>query len=157
MYEKEKACTGGPSAYPRTRRICYNKHQLCPRRNADSSPVLRGAAPYSCIGGYAMTPARDPPRRRYPGFAARGETTWHTSDCRAVAPQLRNPADRVATPTTTDSGFDDPLTDDIKKQRHGKKLVPPLGTNRYKQVPYRGYQSFPVSARAHARLPAMSP
>ena len=77
---------------------------------------------------------------------------------RAVVPQQRNPAGRVTTPTTTDSGFDEPLTDDIEKQKDtGKNWYPPLGTNRYMLVPHRGYQSFPVGARLHTSRPAMSP
>ena len=43
------------------------------------------------------------------------------SDCRAVAPQQRNPADRVTTPTTTDSGFDDPFTDNSISKKQEKK------------------------------------
>ena len=46
---------------------------------------------------------------------------WHASDCRVVAPQQRNPADRVTSPTTTDSGFDDPFTDNIKSKKQEKK------------------------------------
>jgi hypothetical protein len=58
------------------------------------------------------------------------------SDCRAIAPQQRKYAGRVSNPTTTaavkqhhrDSGFNDPPTDDIKKQQsRGKKMVPNPG------------------------------
>jgi hypothetical protein len=58
------------------------------------------------------------------------------SDCRTIAPQQRKSAGRVSDPTTTaavkqhhwDSGFNEPPTDDIKKQQsHGKKLVPTPG------------------------------
>jgi hypothetical protein len=58
------------------------------------------------------------------------------SVCRAIAPQQRKSAGRVSDPATTaavkqhhrDIGFNDPLTDDIKKQQsQGKKLVPTPG------------------------------
>ena len=66
----------------------------------------------------------------------------HASDCRAVAPQQRNPADRVTSHNRQWVRRDDPFTDNIKSKRTGKL------------APYRGHQSFPVSARIPAKTTA---
>ena len=67
---------------------------------------------------------------------------WHASDCRAVAPQQRNLADRVTSHNRQWVRRDDPFTDNIKSKRTGKL------------APYRGHQSFPVSARIPAKTTA---
>ena len=117
---KKPAHEGPPSAHPCARRSCYYTQQPHPRQNTDSSPVASSrfllaqrrtgcttTTPYPCVVEYALTSALDPPstiprpEAATLGFDARGGTTWHARDCRAVAPQQRNSAGRVITPITT--------------------------------------------------------